>query len=323
MSKASLPIIVGIAVSLALLAAWLLPGVSLGDAARTTAESPGLARPVTAFVPELVAADTLLRGDGAVVLQGDTLALRRSDPYGLLREDLLALSRGQATPADALAVRREYGDTTEVLAEADSLLRAIERATARQPRTLPHADFEPDLDPELLRAEMMGAEDAIDDLTERLRLLSPPTGPDDRQQALAIAREISRRRAFLSDARERLRTRSLPRRTVREVVPPRLTVEQRARITGLAARLRPDTQYVLSPATGTLVLADGPARVVGLPGAQRTADGGSDDAPAPPQAVEGVYELRSAGLPTLWSRAERRDSLSARPSRPTIVVAPR
>ena len=306
-----------LAVALAVLAAYLLPGVELSPAREVPSAAPGPSRgPEVAYLPKLVTADSVLRGDGAAVRRGDTLAFRQNDRYAGLREELLALAQQGTTLADAGATLDSYGDTSGVLAQARQLLREIERAASREEVPPRRSGPTPDFDRDLLLAEVMGAEDAIADLHRRLSRLSPPASADEQQQAIALAREVSERRAFLTDARARLARPDPPRVQRREAEVPRLTARQRARVLALTDDLAPDTAYVLSPATGTLVLAEGPARVITAATAPATDAGDT-------AAVSAAYELRATGLPTLWSRAHRRDSLSTRPTQPTIVVAPR
>ena len=282
------------------------------------------------FLPELIAADTLFVPGGTRVRHGDTLGIRLRDAYRLLRERLTALAAGSATPEDVLGTLDGYPSGDPVVRAADSIAAEVLAGRGRRARRNAVAGPAATVDVDLLDAEIMGAEDAIADLTARLRKLSPPASPDERQQVLALAREISERRAFLRGARRRLARGRQTARPTGGTPPPRLTAAQRARVEALTARAAPDTTYLLSPATGTLVLRDssGPARIED---ALAMATTPSRQTARPPATGGGErreeaaqrYELRPAGLPALYSRARRVDTLSPRPNPAAIVVEPR
>ena len=343
MSSRSLTLIAAVAaLALVALAAVLLPRPRLRtgtvvDAAAGDAAAVGPPReaPPTrhAYVPGVISADTILVADGSAVTVGDTLAFRQNDPYVLLREDLRALSAEELSPAEALATLEQIGRATPATESLPTFLAELQDRILRKGGTPARGAAGPPVDRDLLSADLMGAEDALDDLRAQLRFVSPATSPDLRQQAAAIREAIAAKEAFVSRTRTRLATADRRARGPWRLTPPKLTAAQRDRIDNYAAALGADTTYVLSPATGTFrvstrgaaarvewqaALADlGPARTTPFPGTEERERALRQTRR---ELHPGSYELHPVGLPALWGTAERRDSVRLNSGRARVVV---
>ena len=179
----------------------------------------------------------------------------------------------------------------------------------------------------LLRAEVMGAEDAIRDLNKQLAFLSPPSTEATRERALEIAQRISRKRAFLNDANRKLTgsSRSSSASSHRNY-NPQLTPSQKQRIGALALAIQPDTSYLIAQTAGRYLASSGdrPAQLrIGFDANARSSNSTQAVALGIGRATES-YRLEPTGLPVLWAKARRLplgDSTLARTDR-ALVVSP-
>ncbi len=304
--------VIGIGIANHLLVPVETSSVGVTDALRSSVLPKGDTVRVI-YLSALSLADTVYRADDAQVRRGDTLGASITDPYRYLRADL-AVALSSANPAAAL--REVAGATATEIALAgeewrDKFLSTIEGLDSAPPlraaaarRSTPRYSFE---ERELLSAGKMGAEDGIRDLEGKLRFLSPPSSDAARERVLAIAQQISVKRAYVAEVDRKLALTTSRKVVDRPVATPTLTDDQRARIMSLTAELRPDTSYLMAPVAGRFTApaqgrvaqlsAEAPKGTLGISEAASGAAANGDAAYR--------YGLEPTGLPVLWATAKR------------------